>query len=82
MGLKPSKGGSLTFQMRAGGGLGELRPKATGASLMAEGAIIVESWVEVRVMEEWLCHVARAMCGKGGSLALGELDLCCMCVGG
>ena len=39
MGLKPSKGGSLTLQIFAGGGLGELRPEGSGMSAVAEGAI-------------------------------------------
>ena len=44
IGLKPSNGGSLTFQMRAGGGLGGLRPEAAGASLVAEGAMVLVTW--------------------------------------
>lgn len=38
-GLKPSNGGSLTLQIFAGGGLGELRPEGSGMSAVAEGAI-------------------------------------------
>tara|TARA_R110002003_G_scaffold55_5_gene4974 strand:+ start:22404 stop:22649 length:246 start_codon:yes stop_codon:yes gene_type:complete len=50
IGLKPSNGGSLTVQSFAGGGLGELRPDADGASLMADGAMVgrrgdARSWV-------------------------------------
>lgn len=42
MGLKPSNGGSFTVQSFAGAALGELRPEAVGASLMADGAMVVE----------------------------------------
>ena len=41
IGLKPSKGGSLTLQIFAGGGLGELRPDGGGMSTVAEGAMMV-----------------------------------------
>jgi hypothetical protein len=40
IGLKPSKGGSFTLHS-FGGGLAGLRPRACGASMIADGAMVV-----------------------------------------
>lgn len=39
--LYPSNGGSFTLQSFAGDGLEELCPEASGASLIADGAMVV-----------------------------------------
>jgi hypothetical protein len=48
MGRKPSKGGSFTLHS-FGGGLAGLRPKACGASSIADGAMVVR----LRMLSSW-----------------------------
>lgn len=74
MGLKPSNGGSLTLQIFAGGGLGELRPEGSGASAVAEGAIALGglTWRKLE-MATWrklelaaLGHIVTFVLRRGG----------------
>lgn len=44
MGLKPSKGGSLTLHIRVGGGLGEFRLLETEGVSIAAGAMMAVGW--------------------------------------
>lgn len=65
--------------MRAGGGLGELRPEAAGASSTAEGAMAVESWFWLKLQGEPLFHDAQARRRKQVTSAQ-IVELCCMLV--
>lgn len=58
MDLKPSKGGSLTLHIFAGGGLGELRPEG-GMSAVADGAMTGVLEMEEKLRDGHLYHVAR-----------------------